>query len=80
VVANRRANFETDVQDRTAFDLDVLIQDAIAPGSGDHPAGRIVDPLFATKPAGRRVGSPAPGSPVGASLAGFSVRQWPIRL
>ena len=80
VVANRRANCKTDVQDWTAFDLAVLLQDAIAPVSGEQHADRIFNPLFATKPAGRRANSLAPGPPVGTSLAGFSVRQWPIRL
>jgi C4-dicarboxylate-specific signal transduction histidine kinase len=35
VVANLRANFKTDVQERTTFDVNELIQDAIALGRGE---------------------------------------------
>jgi signal transduction histidine kinase len=35
VVANIRANFKTDVQERTSFDLNQLIQEAVALGLGD---------------------------------------------
>jgi signal transduction histidine kinase len=35
VVANIRANFKTDVQERTSFDVNELIQEALALGRGD---------------------------------------------
>jgi signal transduction histidine kinase len=42
VVGNIRANFKADVQDRTSFDLDELIQEALVLGRGDLQRHRIV--------------------------------------
>ena len=42
VVGSIRANFKSDVRDRTSFDLDELIQEALALGRGDLQKHRIV--------------------------------------
>ena len=42
VVGSIRANFKSDVRDRTAFDLNELIQEALALGRGDLQKHRIV--------------------------------------